>query len=396
MDRRLFSVPMDLVLSDAVTGAPAAGAGTDERAIRHAKLLDLEKNAYPALTARWVSAVQDLGADFQVDVGEPTLLESPGEAGEMQWSESLHPLIFESVPPEGAKALRLVLPDGSTRLLARAALSHFPDKLPDPAVSFVGKEAARFVVPVFSERFTRQDEFVAHVERLHTWILQQPPFDREAVGNDFALRAHFWSSDPQRGLFDTGDERNQGERLFYGNAEVAKRLLSRFIGTAGVSLILINSALRGGAGGRPGYSAWSSISSKPGEFWGAVCLHELGHGFGLADEYLDDARANEPIGVLEPNVSADPRPSHTPWRSLANLADEPAPSFSWENQDEAGPGAVGTFAGARYRGDLYRSSHRCLMRTTTSGTSFCAACQAHIASYIQGDEAGASTPPRRR
>lgn len=218
------------------------------------------------------------------------------------------------------------------------------------------------------------------VIQLRSWILKQPPFDDAAIGGKLAFDAHYWPSDPDNGLFGTDDSKNQNQRLFYGDRELARRQLALWVGT-GVSLILINSTLRGGAGGQPGYSAWSSITAAPGEHWEAIGLHEVGHGLGLADEYLDDQRAGEWPQHFEPNVSANPRPSQTPWAALANVGDAPAPTAATDDAIVA-QGTIGTFKGARYRPDLYRSSATCLMRQTNE--PFCAACAAHIRVQLGG------------
>src|SRR4029453_11255519 len=132
-----------------------------------------------------------------------------------------------------------------------------------------------------SERFADQDTFFGAVSQLHSWVMAQARFDDHAVGARLAFDAHLSPSDPQHGMFGTDDSRNQGGRLFYGDRELARRLLAPWTGGRSVSLILIDSQLRGGAGGQPGYSAWTSISAKPGERGGAVCLHEVGPGLGL-------------------------------------------------------------------------------------------------------------------
>ena len=248
--------------------------------------------------------------------------------------------------------------------------------LPAPVVARFGPAEAAFAVPVFSERFTDQADFAAHVQGLRDWVVTQPPFDDPAVAARLAFDAHFWASDPVNGLFQTDDSKCQpGGRLFYGDRALAQQLLAPFIGDATVSLILINSTFRGGGGGPPGYSAWTSITSAPGERWEAVCLHEVGHGLGLADEYLDPAHAGEFPAHLEPNISADPQPGAAPWATLATLPNDPAPSFGLDAG--ASPArAVGTFQGARYRTDLYRGAQTCLMLDTRE--PFCLVCQSHI------------------
>ena len=132
------------------------------------------------------------------------------------------------------------------------------------------------------------------------------------------------------------------------------------------SVILINSAMRGGAGGISGYPAWASIGSDD---WQAVCVHEIGHGLGLADEYLDKVRESEdPQG--EPNVSVHETAGLAPWSDQITVAPEAGPL---DEQDGLFVGVIGTFAGARYRVDLYRPMRDCIMRST-SVQQFCDVC----------------------
>ncbi len=286
------------------------------------------------------------------------------------------PLTFAGEPPEGAASLALSSRGTEVGSIAREALFAAPAALPQPSIVRVGAAGAGFVMPVIAERFTDQDEFMAQVQALQQWIATQPPFDQDPTASRLAFDAYFWPSDPVNGLFDTNDSQNQAGRLFYGNRALAKQLLDPWMPQATVSVILIDSTLRGGAGGTPGYSAWTSIAAAPGEFWQAVCLHEVGHGLGLADEYLDDTRQDEMPDVLEPNISANILPSQAPWSGLVTLPDNPAPSFPIGGPNPPPTGAIGTFQGARYRTDLYRATDTCLMQTTTQ--PFCAVCQAHI------------------
>lgn len=294
----------------------------------------------------------------------------------MSWRDAPTSLSFSDEPPEGAVALTLSLAGRTSIRIPREGLAAQSGTLPEPHKQTFGFPNASLLVPIFSERFVNKDDFTSKVGELYEWTIAQAPFDREPTRSRIALVAHFWSSDPDVGLFHTPDDQSQDGRLFYGDREIAKQLLEPWIGGVPVSLILINSTKRGGAGGQRGYSAWTSITPAPGERWESVCLHEIGHGLGLADEYLDVQRAAEFPATLEPNVSRSRIPSQTPWRNFINVGDAPAPSFPLDRQDHTSEGAIGTFEGARYRRDLYRPSLNCLMRDTRQ--TFCTVCQKHI------------------
>ena len=367
----LFSIPPDFVVPKKTLAAPKTAKPPGKR----------RRSTRGKATIQWEAADGTAtGAPIALHVPPAAALEYPDSSGRMGWKDTPASLSFSDEPPEDAVALRLSVPGKAAVKIPRAALTA-KTALAEPQKQIFGLSNATLLVPVFSERFVDKDAFMAKVGELHSWTIAQAPFDREPTRSRIALVAHFWSSDPDVGLFGTSDDHSQGGQLFYGDREIAKRMLAPWMGTAPVSLILINSTKRGGAGGQPGYSAWTSIAPAPGERWENVCLHEIGHGLGLADEYLQDPAPTEPPAKLEPNVSRNPIPSQTPWRGFANLLpDAPAPSFTIAGQNSAPADAIGTFQGARYKPSLYRSSRDCLMRDTRQ--SFCIVCQKHIETVL--------------
>lgn len=359
---RVVSLPSDLFSAAPSPELEAPGVAPPER----------------RLSARWRR--RDGSSHDPVDLGPIRLekVEFPGGDGSMGWSPSVLPPTLES--PADAVALDLSVDGAPVASIELESLFSSSHSLPNPQHRRIGTADAGFVVPVFSERFTDADRFFGFVESLLAWIATQPPFDQGDVASRIAFDAFFWSSDPAHGLFATEDTKIIDGRLFFGDRELARKLLAPWTKNAPLSLILIDSTLRGGAGGSPGYSAWTSITPAPTERWEAVCLHEIGHGLGLADEYLDSARAAEMPAHLEPNISRDPHPSQTPWHAICTAPDTSAPTFAIGSNANVPAGTVGTFQGARYRPDLYRSSRECLMLNT--GQQFCKACQAHILSVL--------------
>jgi len=336
-----------------------------------------EELAPPRLSGRWRRAVDGapIGKDFALNVHVPRTLEYPGPDGLYTGSKLPAAVSFSALPPPTDAASLEVRVDGRTIVeVAATSLLEHGDRLPEPSTHRLGKDGAATVIPVFSERFTDEPRFLGAVAQLLSWIETQTPFNEDKIRGKLAFDAHFWASDPVSGLFGTDDSRNHHQQEFYGNLALARELLAPWVGS-GVSLILIDSSLRGGAGGQPGgYSAWASIASAPGEHWEAIGLHEVGHAFGLADEYLYDERANEWPAQFEPNVSQNSVPSQTSWAASVTVGDSPAPTAGLNSPAIAE--TVGTFQGARYRKDLYRPSSTCLMRQT--GAPFCKVCAGHI------------------
>ena len=372
MGRYVFSIPPDVI-------APKPALATGATAARPRPRRAVQQ---PKARLRWEGADgRAVGSPIELQLPRAVPLEYPHAYGQMGWADQPVSPAFSDEPPDNAVALKLSVPGRPAIRIPRAALREQLAALSPPQTQIFGPSDANFLVPVFSERFVDKDAFMNKVRELHVWTISQVPFNREPTKSRIALVAHFWSSDADVGLFNTPDANSQGGQLFYGNRELAKSLLAPWTGDARVSLILINSTKRGGAGGQPGYSAWTSIAPAPGERWENVCLHEVGHGLGLADEYLQDPAPTEPPAILEPNVSRSPIPSETPWGDFPDvLPDVPAPSFTIAGQSSASADAIGTFQGARYKPNLYRASRDCLMRDTR--LTFCAVCQKHIETVL--------------
>jgi hypothetical protein len=330
--------------------------------------------AEPAeLYAQWRDAEDaPLGAAIPLGRVDEAVLEHPGDNGEILRSPIATPPAVPDDAPEGAVALSVHLGAERLALVRKSAMRSSPGKLRAPRRARLGSAEAKVSIAVVGERFADWNSFFAWGSTLYAWVVARPPFD--SLPQAVALDLFFWPSDVANGLFGTDDSKCRTDRLFYGDRVAARRLLAPHIGGYSQSVILINSRLRGGAGGQPGWSAWASVTGSPGEPWQAIVLHEIGHGFGLGDEYVDPLHANDPLPpVLEPNITADPLPSRAPWAHLTH-GDVPTPTGEL---NAGGPaGVVGTFQGARYRSNFYRPTLTCLMKDTLQ--PFCPVCQEHI------------------
>ncbi len=252
---------------------------------------------------------------------------------------------------------------------------------------FLQAEAC-FEIDVISDRFDSALEFFALVESLYEyWTTQQFPFTEASIKAVFSIRALFWRSDTVRGNFHTPDSAIK-DRILHGDGALVRSYQEAHGDPADFALVLIKSGRRAGAGGavfkndwRP---AWMTITSEENEDWRALALHELGHAFGLADEY--DAPPYElPITHFEPNVSRQP-----------SCGDAPAP---WVNMCAGASGdyvrlfadtrPVTAIEGARYsKSGWYRPHQGCLMRTSTA--KFCPVCAEYLGRRLLGHIAAPS------
>ena len=302
-------------------------------------------------------------------------------------------LIDAERPPEG----RILELSGAGRTMAIPANALTAvEALAAPHQERFGAAGASFAFPVFAERFTDADAFFAAVKSLEQWIRAIAPFNEIEAGAHFAIDAYFWPSDPVVGQFGTHDfaydclHPPANAVTFLGNNALAKQRLGRFMLNArggSYGLVLINSRVRGGAGGMAaqGFPAWASITACPTEVWQAVALHEIGHALGLADEYVDQGRADEPFGD-EPNCSQSSEPHDAPWRDA--FSDRPPGAQSIysaarqarvlaKQEPRPEPQFVGLFQGARYSNAYYRPAFECLMKDTGID-HFCDVCTSHI------------------
>lgn len=344
--------------------------------------------------------LQWLAKDKTTALGEAFEL----EAGEGQAEvETFHPsgaishvmrpldLDFDADVPRGAKYLHLSQ-GGASDTIAISTLARPSPQAPQQHRRFHSR-TARFVFPVFAERFTDPAPFFAAVDALYQWIMALEPFRADGMPEIFALHGYYWTTDPQRGQFNATDNgydcasaATRPAVTFSGSNPDAKAALGHLMLGGKYGLVLINSSIRGGAGGlaREGYPAWASITACPGERWEAVALHEIAHALGLADEYLD-SRLQVEKWDREPNCAApgDAVPWQTemspPFDGLTNIYSLADQAILGRPGGRPDPGRdfVALFQGARYRSDYFRPSSDCLMRNTRC-LRFCRICQRAI------------------
>lgn len=307
-----------------------------------------------------------------LEAPETIFIEGRGPEAGLTWAPVTPPTSFEvDVPPE-TTSIR-VSRGGNVEEFAIGDVTEPSPRPPDARRSFPEADR-RWTLAVVAERFSDAEAFFDHAAALHALISEQAPFSDPEVS--FGIEALFWASDDFSGLFGATDDR-VADRVLQGDGERVKRFVRKADLDPQKILVIVNSGLRAGAGGQGRtIPSWTTVTGAPGERWEGIAIHELGHAFGLADEYDTSVNLREP-DPLEPNVSREADPARTSWHLLATATAPPSPTAL--RGQEAGHGAeeVGTFQGARYRpDDRFRPSPICRMRVTPA--SFCPVCRDHI------------------
>lgn len=312
------------------------------------------------------AAGRPVGRRRKVAVPPPPVLEAPARGGSIG-QETANPLIaFMTRLPAGATGFRIDQP-GRDSILAGILATASPRPTRPKSRRRFGSARARFVLAVLAERYDSEAAFHADCAGLLAAIEATPPFNE--VPGRVAVEALFWKTDPAKGQlgplqFGTGTD------LLYGDRALAAAFLKKSGVKADRGIVLVNIRRRGGAGGTAQFPAWVSNESSATDSWHAVAIHELGHAFGLGDEY-DSANPEAPPGI-EPNISASPDPAKAPWAHLCTHH-APAPTAPFGGGAGLPKGTVGTFQGARYDAQrFYRAQFACLMRSTRD--PFCARC----------------------
>ena len=176
----------------------------------------------------------------------------------------------------------------------------------------------------------------------------------------------------------------QVRRVVSADSGLVRNRVAGFLPQANSILVLVNSALHGGAAGDV-----AVFTAEPG--WEDTALHEFGHVLGLADEYAcytcdgtDDGRTYSVLGSLlqlygladEPNITDTSGRAGLKWGGMVAAATPvPTPPGS------VPAGTVGLFEGAKYYAlGLFRSEEMCKMKAVEA--PFCAVCGAAIISAL--------------
>jgi hypothetical protein len=175
--------------------------------------------------------------------------------------------------------------------------------------------------------------------------------------------------------------------LWCGDEDAVRKVVGAALSAGGRAIgayqflaVLIDSASYGGAGSIPNSTA------KPTIAWATtdhalsllILMHELGHAFGLQDEY--EREQAEPVKPWR-NISQFDQPDDTPWKDLVTAEDRQTVTCPARTVWTGDVKTIGTFEGAGYhKEDRYRPTVKCRMRELAD--DFCAVCADHIRSAI--------------
>lgn len=340
--------------------------------------LELEHGAEAGpLTLRFRNQDGEVVAEGEAPPLPHLVFEHSDGRGGMCWSQAPLPIDVQDAPKEAVSVE--LLADGAVIGTADAPVMALSAIRP-PQQSQAIRGSSGWHLRIISERFAAPARFFDACAQLAARMEELEPFRRP--GMRWRVSAHFWPSTGPAGLFRTFDP-PAGDRRVFGEDQVLAKAFLDSLGSRDMGLVLVDSQRRGGAGGVGEFwPSWSTIVSELNETWEDVTLHELGHAFGLADEYeANDLTVAEPT-PLEPNVAQSFAMLPALWSDLHNA---PSPRPTSSQQPPTGgwpPDTVGTFKGARYRPDRFRPSQTCRMRQAND--QFCPVCTELIAARLQG------------
>ncbi len=198
-----------------------------------------------------------------------------------------------------------------------------------------------------------QAQFLSDAQRFSAALLALEPY------RTFARRINVWAVPTAVTASGSALSCAHGcsgiDRLICCNEGAAQAAAHSAVPSAESVLVLVNSSVYGGSGGR-------IAVSYNGTHMSTVMLHELGHTLGLADEYVygtSEAGAGY-VANAGPNCAAASPPHWDHW------LDQPG---------------VGAFAGCSFPQFTRPTDTACLMRRNEAGT-YCPICREHVALRI--------------
>jgi hypothetical protein len=331
------------------------------------------------LTATWLDEQGDAieGAQLEDVVLPPA--EWAGKKSVIKAAAGDQLITSRKPPPTGAQSIQF---RRGNAVATFAAKSDVEPWTATQRTSPFGSGNEQFEIRVFSELFGDFARFQARVSEFYDALRQVVPFTAVDAAGKLRVVGHYASSPGAGGHFRTVVTVKPGERRVYGDPEYARGRLAPSLNKM-PALILIDSEVGGGAGGalgngRPYWPAWASTASMgKGTSWLQVAIHELAHGFGLSDEYIDAKMAARKLPPQYPNVSNAQFAESLSWNDLAALP--PPTPLPTHNGTGLPTGAIGpgrelaAYIGAYYADNFWRPSLNCRMRNYEPG-GFCRVC----------------------
>ena len=335
------------------------------------------------IVAEWLDERGESLGDAEQEAIVFPPFEWPGEDRSIM-AAAREPLITSRhAPPAGVQSIRFSRGPRSATFATESGVAPW---VTEHRTSPFGGGPAEYEIPVFSEFFTDAARFEAKVGEFHAVLSSIDPFSQVQAAGRLRVVGYYARSTVPGGNFGTIIKTKDGERRIYGDQGRARGRLATMLPNMPM-LILIDSTEAGGAGGMlhnglPYWPAWASLGSMSGRAgWEEVAVHELAHGFGLSDEYIDRRMAtlnNKPPRY--DNVSSSLRASALTWNDLARLPDAtalPTHRDDGASIDARGGGALAAYQGAYYSDESWRPSLHCRMRDYHPG-GFCGVCSRTI------------------
>jgi len=256
---------------------------------------------------------------------------------------------------------RLVLVAGDGQIASRFNIVLVADGYRDVDRTLFEADAAQIAISVLSAK-----PFVDHADTVNIFRLDVWSAERGAGDASHTVRTYF----------DSAFDANVPQLLLANTALVANTVQLAFSsdgsdGHAHKMIVVVNTDTYGGSGG---VGAGVAVASRAEA--AITLLHELGHLFGLLDEY---DRPNVLASFAEsvaPNLASSSVRTDLPWADLV------APKTFLPTDGHRVPDAtVGAFS-VDDDGTSYRPQWRCRMRHTVTG-SYCAVCERHIARILE-------------
>lgn len=274
-----------------------------------------------------------------------------------------------------------------------------------------GTDTDKLVIAVVGDGYLNSDlsQFANDVDDLVATLFATPPFNQPRNQQAFNVYRVDVTSD-ERGADDpatcSGGAGSTAatyfdssycwdgaiRRLLSADATIVSDTLDAQVPEWDQALVIVNSPVRGGAGGQ------IAVSANGGSDWKEVVVHELGHSlFGLADEY--DSYAGCGSGETghdthpgpepdQPNVTLNSNRTTIKWAhhidptTTVPTMSNPDCSECDDRGSTVSAGIVGAFEGAKYyHCGAYRPEYECIMRRSAFG-SFCTVCEEQICKVL--------------
>ena len=324
------------------------------------------------------------------------MAENVGEDGKFQFSPVSEPVLLE-VPVTSNAASAAVSINGQTEIYDLLYWQELDDEILESLeIGSLGSEdSSRSSITVIADGFSKKEDFLEALSQWYGHCRSLRPFSHPDFANNLNIRWLFIKA-KEGGTSFAIAQSTKNDRVYSGSSKLVRRLLEKSaIGfDPGMhAIVLANLKTEGpietgGAGGSvtgqsSGWSpAWALSRSR---LWLQTATHELGHAFGLVDEYSFDncggpAYQNIAMPDTIRNVTDNNEPDDLPlpWRDMLSAKQNNRWQGLYDYSEE-----IGIIEGAKYCNEgWFRSSARCLMRSIGDREKFCPVCTELIAAAL--------------